>query len=309
MSLRRLLDSTPAHLARQSSDLLQLVVLAGTALVTVYGVGATWLVALRLPPATLAVLAALLFAASVATYYVRCVYRPPDFLIEELDGSLVVTRVRGDDGRDHHRYAYTRRQRVRATRQIRLVGVRSHWSGQNRVVEEATSLFPEHRLLDGAVAEEDGRVYRWLYLLGPLARGRRVSVGIRQVFEDVYAPMKPYYRESCEERRVRKLSVRVQFDRLDAPAEAWQVVWRRTRSGSSRQEVARTPCEPRGDCVTGKVVYEVTLRRPDPDCAYGIWWRWPDDPPRRRPASGPAGAATRRTGVDGVTLAPPTGRR
>ncbi|MFI6128250.1 hypothetical protein [Micromonospora sp. NPDC051141] len=304
MSLRRLLDSTPAQLAGRSADLLQLVVLTGTALATLYGVGTTWVVALHLPPLALVLLAPLLLTVVVTAYYLRCVYRPPDFVIEELDGSLVVTRVPGDDGPDHHRYAYTRRQRVRATRQIRLVGVRSHWSGQNRVVEEASSLFPEHRLLDGAVAEEDGRVYRWLYLLGPLARGRRVNVGIKQVFEDVYAPMKPYYRESCEERQVRKLSVRVQFDHGDAPAEAWHVVWRRTRSGSSRQEVARTRCRPSAEPTGEKVVYELTRRRPDPECAYGIWWRWPEEPPRRN-----ADAAARRAGDEGVIRTPSRERR
>ncbi|MFI5833639.1 hypothetical protein ACIA5A_08165 [Micromonospora sp. NPDC051300] len=304
MGLRRLLDSTPARLAGQGSDLLQLVVLAGTALAALYGVGTTWAVALHVPPATLVVVALVLLAGAALTYYVRCVYRPPDFLIEELEGSLVVTRVEEPGGRAHHRYAYTRQQRVRATRQIRLVGIRSHWSGQNRVVEEATSLFPEHRLLDGAVAEEDGRVYRWLYLLGPLARGRRVQVGIRQVFEDAYAPMKPYYRESCEERPVGKLSVRVQFDHADAPAEAWYVVWRRTRSGSSRQEVARTRCRPSVDQTAGTVVYGLTLRRPDPACAYGIWWRWPEETPRRH-----AGAAARRFGDGAVSRALPRGRR
>ncbi|SCG40920.1 hypothetical protein [Micromonospora humi] len=304
MGLRRLLDSTPARLAGQGSDLLQLVVLAGTALAALSGVGTTWAVALHVPPATLVGVAAFLLAGSVLTYYVRCVYRPPDFLIEELDGSLVVTRVKGADGRSHHRYAYTRQQRVRATRQIRLVGIRSHWSGQNRTVEEATSLFPEHRLLDGAVAEEDGRVYRWLYLLGPLARGRRVSVGIRQVFEDAYAPMKPYYRESCEERPVGKLSVRVQFDHADAPAEAWHVVWRRTRSGSSRQEVARTRCRPSADQAAGRVVYALTLRRPDPECAYGIWWRWSEETSRRL-ASAPARPAR----DEDVSRTLPRGRR
>ena len=292
MILRRLLDSASARLARQSSDLLQLVVLTGTALVAMFGIGRAWMVALHLPSWTLATPLVLLAVAAMVVYYVRCVHHPADFVIEELDGSLVVTRVEGEDGGHHHRYAYTRQQRVRATRQIRLVGIRSHWSGQTRVIEGATSLFPEHRLLDGAVAEEDGRVYRWLYLLGPLARGRRVNVGIRQVFEDVYAPMKPYYRESCEERRVGKLSVRVQFDRADSPAEAWQVVWRRTRSGSSRQEIARTRCQPSGNHLAGKVVYEMTFQRPDRECAYGIWWRWPEPPTRRRPGSASAGATT-----------------
>ncbi|MGW0243689.1 hypothetical protein [Micromonospora chalcea] len=307
MILRRLLESAPARLARQSSDLLQLLVLAGTALMTMFGVGSAWMVALRLPLWTLATLVMLLPVGALITYYVRCIYHPPDFVIEELDGSLIVTRVRGDDGRDHHRYAYTRQQRIRATRQIRLVGIRSHWSGQNRVIDGVTSLFPEHRLLDGAVAEEDGRIYRWLYLLGPLARGRRVNVGIRQVFEDVYAPMKPYYRESCEERRVGKPSVRVQFDRADAPAEAWQVVWRRTRSGSSRQEIARTRCEPSSKHLAGKVIYEMTFRRPDRECAYGIWWRWPDEPPRRRRTSASLDATNQHE--RDVTPDSPTGRR
>ncbi|MGC4892911.1 hypothetical protein [Micromonospora sp. DT31] len=302
MRLWRLLETRPARLAGQGSDLLQLAVLLGTALGALYGLGIAWATALHIPPMLLCVLTVGLLVGSATAYYVRCAYRPPDFSIEELDGSLVVTRVVGEDGDGHHRYAYIRQQRIRANRQLRLVGIRSHWSGQNRVLEEATSLFPEHRLLDGALPEEDGRVYRWLYLLGPLARGRRVNVGIRQVFEDVYAPMKPYYRESCEERQVGRLSVRVQFEDVDAPAEAWQVVWRRTRSGSSRQEVARTRCRPSHQPPNGTVVYEWRLRRPHPDCAYGICWRWPADPPHGPAAPGSAASTTQVDGKDDVIL-------
>lgn len=276
MGLQRLLDSTPVRLAGRSADLLQLVALAFTALAALYGAGITWAV-LHGPSAPLVVGAAAVTGAGAAlTYYVRCVHTPQDFVIEELDGLLVVTRVKGEDGRIHHRYTYNRQQCIRAVRHnLRLVGIRSHWSGQSRTIEEATSLFPEHRLLDGAIAEEDGRIHRWVYLLGPIARNRRVWVGIKHVFEDAYAPMKPYYRESGEERRVQKLSVRVRFTPDDAPVEAWQVVWKRPRSGSTRQEVARDECRPIIDPDTGGVVYELVKNKPDPDCAYGISWRWP----------------------------------
>ncbi|MFG3702867.1 hypothetical protein ACGF5C_34160 [Micromonospora sp. NPDC047620] len=276
MGLQKLLDSTPARLAGQSSDLLQLVALAFTVLAAPFCAGITW-AALHGFSAPLVVGAVAVIATGAAfTYYVRCIHIPQDFVIEELDGLLVVAHVQGEGGREHHRYTYNRQQRIRAVRHnLRLVGIRSHWSGQSRTVEEVTSLFPEHRLLDGAIAEEDGRIHRWVYLLGPIARNRRVWVGIKHVFEDAYAPMKPYYRESGEERRVQKLSVRVRFACDDAPVEAWQVVWKRSKFGSTRQEVARDECRPIMDHDAGSVVYEFLKSKPDPDCAYGISWRWP----------------------------------
>ncbi|RFS43183.1 hypothetical protein D0Q02_29190 [Micromonospora craniellae] len=94
------------------------------------------------------------------------------------------------------------------------------------------------------------------------------------VFEDVYAPMKPYYRESGEDRPVGRLSVRVRFDLDDAPVEAWQVVWKRSKAGAARQEVARVECRPVDDLHTGSVIYELLENRPEPGCAYGICWRW-----------------------------------
>ncbi|MFG1832898.1 hypothetical protein [Micromonospora chersina] len=276
MGLQKLLDSTPARLAGRSSDLLQLVALAFTTLAAVYGAGITW-AAIHGASLPLVVGAAALFAVVAATtFYVKCIHTPKDSVIEELDGLLVVARVHGEGGRIHHRYTYNRQQQIRAIRpNLRIVGIRSHWSGQSRTVEEAASLFPEHRLLDGAIAEEDGRIHRWVYLLGPIARNRRVRVGIKQIFEDAYGPMKPYYRESGEDRKVHRLSVRVRFACDDAPVEAWQVVWKRSRSGSTRQEVARDECRPIIHPDTGSVVYELLKSKPDPDCAYGISWRWP----------------------------------
>ncbi|MCI4066136.1 hypothetical protein MRQ36_27745 [Micromonospora sp. R77] len=199
--------------------------------------------------------------AAALTYHARRIHSSQDFVIEELVGLLVVARVCSDEGRERHRYTYSRQQRIRATRNnLRLVGIRSHWSGQSRTLEEVTSLYPEHRLLDGAVAEEDGRIHRWVYLLGPIARNRRVRVGIKQVFEDTYAAMKPYYRESGEDHRVQKLSVRVRFACDEAPFAAWQVVWKRSKSGSTRQEVSRDECRPIIDPDTGGVVYELVPR-------------------------------------------------
>ncbi|GIJ29069.1 hypothetical protein Vqi01_42310 [Micromonospora qiuiae] len=275
MGLWSLLDSAPARLAGRGSDLLQLAVLSVTALVALHGVAATWLISNHVAATALVAVPAAVVAVTVACY-IRYVHMPADFVIEELNGLLIVTRVKGESGRDYHRYTYSRRQRVRAARHnLRLIGIRSHWSGQSRTVKQVTSLFPEHRLLDPALPEEDGRVHRWLYLHGPIARGRQLDVGIIHVFEDVYAPMKPYYRESGEERPVRRLSVRVRFDLDNAPVEAWQVVWKRSRAGTTRQEVARVECRPINDPNTGSVIYELLKSRPDPGCAYGICWRWP----------------------------------
>lgn len=291
MGLQNQLNSTPARLAARGSDLLQLVVLTATVLTASYSAVAAWAIGHGRPGLVASGAVAALTAAAGLTYYVRCVHTPQEFVIEELDGLLVVARIQDGDGREHHRYTYSREQCIRATRHnLRLVAIRSHWSGQSRTVEEVASLFPEHRLLDGTIPEEDGRIHRWVYLLGPVARNRRVRVGIKHVFEDVYAPMKPYYRESGENHRVQKLSVRVRFSGDDAPAEAWQVIWKRSRSGSARQEIAREECRAVNEPSTGSVVYELVKSSPDPNCAYGICWRWPATTSRADALTGPPGS-------------------
>jgi hypothetical protein len=254
--------------------------LALTIAAALHGAGISWALAHGIPPSALMGAALAVASPAALTYYVKWTHSRHDFVIEELDGLLIVDRVLGDGGRDHHRYTYNRKQRIRATRNnLRLVEIRSHWSGQSRTVEKVTSLYPEHRLLDGASAEDDGRIHRWVYLLGPIARNRRVRVGIKEVFEDAYAPMKPYYRESGEDHPVQKISVRVRFAYDDAPFAAWHVVWKQSKSGSTRQEVSREPCRPIIDPRTGSAVYEMVKVGPESNCAYGICWRWPTTSP------------------------------
>ncbi|MFK3979496.1 hypothetical protein ACI2K4_03845 [Micromonospora sp. NPDC050397] len=205
-----------------------------------------------------------------------------DFRIEELEGTLRVAATA-----DHHTYTYTRKQTVRSNRDgLRLVAIRSHWSGQSRQRPHTSSLFPEHTLLDGGIPEEDGRIYRWIYLLGPIAKNQRVEVGLRHVFHDDFSTMKPYYRESGEERRVRKIRVTAVFDRGLAPTRVEGVVWRRTSKGYGRQDSGKVACHRSVDRANDLVKYVVSVDRPRRGCAYGLRWQWPET------AEGPLGAVS-----------------
>lgn len=236
-----------------------------------------------------AVSALALVAAAGLTYYIRAVHHPDDYAIEDLTGELTVRRTIRTEDRFLYRYDYVRTQRVRATRHhLRLVCIRSHWSGQSITVSEVASCCADHVLFDGGVAEEDGRIYRWLYLLGPIGRGRRVTVGIRQSFEDAFVPMKPYYRESGEDRRVDRMTVRLRFPTDEVPDRVWLVTWKRTRKGFGRQEVAREACGPARRDDAGMVVFEAQIARPHRSCAHGFVWR---PPVPAAPAAVPVGEA------------------
>jgi hypothetical protein len=273
MVLRGLLESTPSRLAGRSSDLLQLAVMAATFSAAV----AAWVAShpdMRLV-ATVLLLTATIFAVSLRALngYVRSFDKPRDFDIEILEGQLDVDRVVDSKGCEFNRCTYTRKQLIQALVKIWLVELREHWSGQIRIVEETRSIFPEHRVLDGKIPEEDGKTRLWVYPLGPIPKGRRVWVGIKRVFEDAYAPMKTYYRESGEERRVKTMIVRLTFDPQDAPQAVWMVIWKRTKSGSTREEVSREECMPIDGGSGGRVVYENRVNSPGRDRAYGFWWR------------------------------------
>ena len=285
MGLGKLLDSTPSRVVGKSADLAQGLALAAA----VGGAAVTWAVAHGLNIAMIATVAAAVVVVVVAVLAVRAVRSSSDYVIEDLEGTLTVRRVLQTDERYLHQYSYDRRQHVRATRhQMRLVCIRSHWSGQSVDVDEVASAFPEHRLLDGEVPEDDGRIYRWIYLLGPLARGQRARVGIRHVFEDAFVPMKPFYREGGEDSRVERLTVRIRFDQREAPAEAWQVVWRQTRSGTVRQEVLRRECRAVREDGSPMVVFEFRQSRPRRNCSYGFVWRWPVPEPAAAAEAAPA---------------------
>lgn len=197
-----------------------------------------------------------------------------DFHIEELEGTLRVASAAG-----HRTYTYTRKQTVRANRDgLRLVCIRSHWSGQSRQRPQTSSLYPEHTLLDGGIPEEDGRIYRWIYLLGPIAKHQRVEVGLHHVFHDDFSAMKPYYRESGEERRVRRIRVTAVFDRDQAPTRVEGVVWRRTSRGYGRQDSGSLAYHRSVDRATDLVRFVVSVDRPRRNCAYGLRWQWPERP-------------------------------
>jgi hypothetical protein len=280
MGFSKILDSNPARVASKIADLAQSFGLILGLIGAVGGICVSWLVTqgLRLDAALAvgAVAAVVALGGAGLVYYIRVVHDPDDYVIEEMAGQLTVRRTLQTNDRFLYRYEYSRSQRVRATRNnLRLIQIRSHWSGQSISVTDVASCFPEHKLLDGGIAEEDGRVYRWIYLLGAVGRGRRVTVGIRQAFEDAFVPMKPYFRESGEDRRVEKLVVRLRFRADEAPDEAWLVTWRRAGSGTGRQEVARERCQPVREQGSDLVLFETRQRRPRSDCAHGFVWRWP----------------------------------
>jgi len=280
MGFGKILDSSPAKLASRAVDLAQgvglLLGLAGA----LGGIGISWLVARGLQAgAVLAVGAGSAIAVvggAAIVYYIRVVHDPDDYVIEELIGQLTVRQTLRTKDRFLYRYEYSRCQRVRATRNnLRLIRIGSHWSGQSISVAEVASCFPEHRLFDGEIPEEDGRIYRWIYLLGAVGRGRRITVGLKHTFEDAFVSMKPYFRESGEDRRVEKLVVRLRFKVDEAPDEAWIVTWKTTGSGMGRQEVAREKCQPSREQGSDMVLFESRSRRPRSDCAHGFVWRWP----------------------------------
>jgi len=292
MSLGRLLDSNTARLASRLADLAQGLGLLLAVLGAAGGVAVTWLVSHGLTSgAVFAVGAATVsgaVAAGLAVHFFEA-RSSDDYVIEEMVGELTLAQTVLADDRFLYRYEYERRQTVRATRDnLRLVLIRSHWSGQSISVADVAPSFPEHQVLDGRIPEEDGGIYRWVYLLSALGRGRRTTVGIKHTFEDAFVPMKPYYRESGEDCRVDRLVVRLRFRAAEAPTDVWAVTWKNTRSGPGRQEVAREEFRGVKDPGSGMVVFEARIRRPRRNHAHGFVWRWPvpdsappcgDDPP------------------------------
>jgi hypothetical protein len=275
MSVDGLLRSGPVRVIRDSVEVMQaclfLLALASGLLgasVTIVD-GVTWW-----PDSAVAALVPTVIALAlvVSLLLVRAIlHGSSDFNIEELEGTLRVASAAG-----HRTYTYTRKQTIRANRDgLRLVCIRSHWSGQSQKRPQTFSLFPEHTLLDGGIPEEDGRIYRWIYLLGPIAKRQRVEVGLRHVFHDDFSAMKPYYRESGEERRVRKIRVTAVFDLDQAPDRVEGVIWRRTSKGYGRQDSGSLGYRKSVDRSNGLVEYVVTVDRPRRDCAYGLRWQWP----------------------------------
>jgi hypothetical protein len=161
---------------------IQAVVAAVSALVLVYlAIGHRGSVPIWL------VVALLLGLSAIGLVYLRYLWRPTFYNIEEAHCELLIEEIGS-----HHRYTYTKEQLVRARRETRLIEFRAHWTGYGTRRPEINALHG-HVLLDGDHPEEDFRVYRWVYPKHPVSRGQTIRVGIRQVHEDDQHPQQPYY--------------------------------------------------------------------------------------------------------------------
>lgn len=212
-------------------------------------------------------------------HYIRHVADPDPYTIVELAGLLVIERVDG-----HHRYINTRVQRLRANRNdLRLIEVRSHWTGRSSPNKALTEpLDPDHLLLNGESPEEDGRIYRWIYLGTAIGRGDLVDVGIRQQFEDDVEQMRPFYREGGGRHPVKKITVTTRFSLAEAPQNPEGLVWNNNRRSNGKHVVGHLTVQRKIDHDAGTVDFIVESSEPLRNHSYGIRWQWPPRRPRTR---------------------------
>jgi hypothetical protein len=270
-----ILDRPSVRAFRTGAELLQaiafVVTTAATAAGFVYLLLARRVVRPELTVVTVVAVVLLVVVVGGFAYYIAFLHDPDPYRILELNGLLVVRRVG-----EHHRYENIREQTIQAKRHnVRLVQMRSHWSGRSAEDPEVQSLVADHILLDGQSPEADGRVYRWLYLREPIGRGHRVKVGIRHVFKDDAERMKTYYRESGEETITRALRVVARFDLSDEPVRVEGVMWRGRKHSERRQAAAYIGHSRVVDPLTKTVEFVVSVPRPRRNCAYGVRWEWP----------------------------------
>ncbi len=210
-------------------------------------------------------------------YYMMRIYEPPFYEILELEGLLVV-----ECAGDHHRYIYTRKQRVRATREdLRLVEFRAHWTGWGSQRPRVESLMTDHAILDGRQAEEDGHVRRWIYPRHPIGKDREVEVGIRQTHEDDINHQLPYFREGGGHYKTEKITVTARFPIAEDPQSLGQVegrVWNINRPVLQNNVEGSIPCVRKVDREHRTVDYTITVLHPKRYHSYGVAWQWPNQP-------------------------------
>jgi hypothetical protein len=216
-------------------------------------------------------LAAIILGGLASWFYVAGIYDPSYYKIVDLDGHVLI-----EPAGDHHRYTYTRKQTVRATRgSLRLIEIRSHWTGRcSREKTSITSVIRDHRLLDGGYPEEDGRVHRWIYPGRSLDRGEEIEVGVRVVMEDDIEPMIPYYREGGGRYRVRQLKVTVRFPIGHEPQRVFGSIWHTNRKAQQGNHIGKLDYERRPDHDAGVVDYIVVVQKPRLYHSYGVRWSW-----------------------------------
>jgi len=282
MCLGEILDRPSVRLFRETAEVAQAVAFVVTVALSL--AGAAYFVASRLGASAAIVLvvvssAGLLFITICGfMFYIIVVHQPDDYSFQHLSGSLDVLPAG-----DHHDYVYERSQKVLIRRDdVRLIRIRSHWSGKSVGSGIVSSLMSDHLLLDGQDAEADGRTYRWVYLREPLGRAADVEVGIRHEFSDDLEKMKTYFRESGEGYATKAIEVCVRFKSHDVPDSVTGKVWRSRRRGEPRQVVGLMPCVQSRDTASDMVVFKLDVRRPNRNSAYGISWKWKEAPPARR---------------------------
>lgn len=207
-------------------------------------------------------------------YYLEHVHQHQSYEILELEALLIVEPVD-----DHHRYVYTRRQTVRALRDnLRLVELRAHWTGRgSKNTYQVESLNHEHLLFDARRPEEDGRVYRWIYLRSPLGKGSEAEVGVRQIHEDDIEIQFPFFRDSGGAYNARRILVTVRFPLDEDPQSVAPLegrVWNVNRPVSQNHVVGRLTFTRNVDRDAGTVEYSVTACRPERYHSYGLSWSW-----------------------------------
>lgn len=205
-------------------------------------------------------------------YYLRIHFEPAPYEIIELEGIMTVEPVGG-----HHRYVSTVRQTVRATRDgTRLVDFRSHWIGRgsrNRCRVEL--LFPGHRLLDGGIREDDGRIHRWIYPGYALGKGEELDTGMRYIREDNLDAAIPRHAVCGGRYRVRTLTVITRFSMDEDPVDVKGQIWNNHPYARRNRPMGEIAVERKPRPEIRMVDYVVTVRRPRRHQSYGIRWTWP----------------------------------
>lgn len=204
---------------------------------------------------------------------------PTGYEILELHGELLIERLG-----EHHRYTYTKEQVIRSNRDdLRLIEIRTHWTGQGSQDRFHIQPMFGHVLLDGGHVEEDHRRYRWIYPGHPVGRGQTLRVGIRQVHQDDLEPQQPYYRDGGGRYRTRSIRVVTRFPLAEEPSAVEGAVWNSNRRPGRNRLVGPVAYRRQVDRAAGTVDYVVSVRHPRRHHSYGLRWTWPPASPPGRP--------------------------
>jgi hypothetical protein len=276
MSIERVLNSRPARVLRDAAGTVRAVMFLGGVLVVVAGLAFTAATYVGTDSGLIvgAIVGASLGVAGIATvwYAVARYYDPPYYEILEIEGSLAIETFD-----HHHRYLYVKRQTVRALRNdLRLVEFKAHWTGRGSIMD-VRPLINDHVVLDSVAAEEDGRVYRWIYPGGPVGRGQTFEVGLRQTHDDDHVRQKPYYRDGGGRYKTKRLTIVVKFPVGHEPHPVDGAVWNTRVTVGHTKVVGKMNYTRTIDHSSGTANYSMTVDRPKRYHSYGFRWNWPDN--------------------------------